>query len=100
MPECNGSVPPEKGPLQLIGIVDEIAKSVGTGPYANAETSPDAPLTKENLEETRNSLAEDVMRGDFDGEKQCEGKVRGCLSSSVWEEKLCFTYSLMNNCVC
>nr|XP_009930493.1 PREDICTED: ermin [Opisthocomus hoazin] len=74
MPECNGSVPPEKGPLQLIGIVDEIAKSVGTGPYANAETSPDAPLAKENLEETRNSLAEDVMRGDFDGEKQCEGK--------------------------
>ncbi|KFR07679.1 Ermin, partial [Opisthocomus hoazin] len=71
---CNGSVPPEKGPLQLIGIVDEIAKSVGTGPYANAETSPDAPLAKENLEETRNSLAEDVMRGDFDGEKQCEGK--------------------------
>ncbi|KAM9287150.1 ermin [Morus bassanus] len=74
MPECNGSVPPEKGPLQVIGVIDEIAKSVGTVPYANAEISPDAPPAKENQEENRNSLAEDIVRGDFDGEKQCEEK--------------------------
>ncbi|NXL11006.1 ERMIN protein, partial [Mesembrinibis cayennensis] len=80
MPECNGSVPSEKGPLQVIGVIDEIAKSVGTVPYANAEMSPDAPPAKENTEENRNSLAEDIVRGDFDGEKQCEGKVQGCLS--------------------
>ncbi|NWI22423.1 ERMIN protein, partial [Sula dactylatra] len=74
MPECNGSVPPEKGPLQVIGVIDEIAKSVGTVPYANAEISPDAPPAKENQEENRNSLAEDIVRGDFDGEKQCGEK--------------------------
>uniref|UniRef100_A0A8B9N3T3 Uncharacterized protein n=1 Tax=Accipiter nisus TaxID=211598 RepID=A0A8B9N3T3_9AVES len=74
MPECNGSVPPEKGPLQVIGVIDEIAKSVGTVPYVNAETSPDAPPAKENQEENRNSLAEDIVPGDFDGGKQCEGK--------------------------
>ncbi|NXF44791.1 ERMIN protein, partial [Oceanites oceanicus] len=97
MPECNGSVPPEKGPLQVIGVIDEIAKSVGTVPYANAEMSPDAPPAKENQEENRNSLAEDIGRGDFDGEKQCEGKVQGCLSLRVWKKKLCFMSSLMNN---
>lgn len=75
MPECNGSVPLEKGPLQVIGVIDEIAKSVGTVPYVNAETSPDAPPAKENREENRNSLAEDIVPGDFDGGKQCEGKV-------------------------
>ncbi|NXH78043.1 ERMIN protein, partial [Hydrobates tethys] len=74
MPECNGSVPPEKGPLQVIGVSDEIAKSVGTVPYMNAEIIPDAPPAKENHEENRNSLAEDIVRGDFDGEKQCEEK--------------------------
>lgn len=85
MPECNGSVAPEKGPLQVIGVIDEIAKSVGTVvPYTNAEMSPDAPPAKENQEENRNSLAEDIVHGDFDGEKQCEGKVQGCLSPSVW----------------
>ncbi|XP_064309366.1 ermin [Phalacrocorax carbo] len=72
MPECNGSVPPEKGPLQVIGVIEEIAKSVGTVPYMNAEISPDSPLATENQEENRNSLAEDTVRGDFDGEKQCE----------------------------
>ncbi|XP_030343623.1 ermin [Strigops habroptila] len=71
MPECNGSVPLEKGPLQVIG---EIAKSVGTVPYANAEMSPDAPHAEENQEENRNSLAEDIVHGDFDGEKQCKEK--------------------------
>ncbi|NWX42174.1 ERMIN protein, partial [Steatornis caripensis] len=74
MPECNGSVPPEKGPLQVVGIIDETAKSAGTVPHANAETSPDAPLAEENREENRNSLAEDIVRGDFDGDKQCEEK--------------------------
>ncbi|CAN0158224.1 unnamed protein product [Bubo scandiacus] len=74
MPECNGSVAPEKGPLQVIGVIDEIAKSVGTVPYANAETSPDAPPAEENQEENRNSLAEYTARGGFDGEKQCEEK--------------------------
>ncbi|KFQ96668.1 Ermin, partial [Nipponia nippon] len=71
---CNGSVPAEKGPLQLMGVIDEIANSVGTVPYANAEMSPDAPPAKENQEENRNSLAEDIVRGDFDGEKQCKEK--------------------------
>ncbi|KFM03380.1 Ermin, partial [Aptenodytes forsteri] len=71
---CNGSVPPEKGPLQVIGVIDEISKSVGTVPYVNAEMSSDAPPAKENQEENRNSLAEDIVRGDFDGEKQCEEK--------------------------
>ncbi|XP_014821999.1 PREDICTED: ermin [Calidris pugnax] len=69
MPECNGSVPPEKGPL-----IDEIANSVSTVPYANAETSPDASPVKENQQENRNSLSEDVVHGDFDGEKQCQDK--------------------------
>lgn len=94
MPECNGSVPPEKGPLQVIGVIDEIAKSVGTVPYTNAEMSPDAPLAEGNQDENRNSLAEDIVRGDFDGEKQCEGKVQGCLSLCVWKEKLCFCIAL------
>ncbi|KAK0687886.1 ERMIN protein, partial [Pygoscelis papua] len=97
MPECNGSVPPEKGPLQVISVIDEISKSVGTVPYVNAEMSSDAPPAKENQEENRNSLAEDIVRGDFDGEKQREGKVQDCLSLSVWKEKLYFMYSLMNN---
>ncbi|NXL62256.1 ERMIN protein, partial [Chordeiles acutipennis] len=73
MPQCNGSVPPEKGPLQVIEVIKEMADAVGTVPYANAGTSPDAPLAKENPEENRNSLAEDVTR-DSDGEKQCEEK--------------------------
>lgn len=76
VPKCNGSVSPEKGPLQVISAIDEIAKSVRTVPYANAETSPDAPPAKENWEENRNSLAEDIIHGDFGGEKQCEGKAR------------------------
>ncbi|NWX73155.1 ERMIN protein, partial [Alca torda] len=74
MPECNGSVPLEKGPLQVIGVIDEIAKSVGTVPYANAETSPNPPPAKENQEENRNSLAEDIVHGDCGGEKQREEK--------------------------
>ncbi|KFO73597.1 Ermin, partial [Cuculus canorus] len=71
---CNGSVPTEKGSLQVIAVMDEIAKSVGTVPYTNAEMSPDAPLAAENQEENRNSWAENVVRGDLDGVKQCEEK--------------------------
>ncbi|NXB04614.1 ERMIN protein, partial [Cnemophilus loriae] len=71
---CNGSVSPEDGPLQVIGGIDEIAKSVGTVPYANAETSPDTSPAKENLEENRNSLAEDITPENFAGEKRCQEK--------------------------
>ncbi|NXR77615.1 ERMIN protein, partial [Pycnonotus jocosus] len=74
MPECNGSVPLEDGPLQVIGGIEEIAKSVGTVPYANAETSPDTSPAKENLEENRNSLAEDITPENFAGEKRCQEK--------------------------
>ncbi|NXD94671.1 ERMIN protein, partial [Chaetorhynchus papuensis] len=74
MPACNGSVPPQDGPLQGIGGIDEIAKSVGTVPYANEETSPDTSPEKENLEENRNSLAEDIAPGNFAGEKRCQEK--------------------------
>ncbi|NWR35929.1 ERMIN protein, partial [Tachuris rubrigastra] len=80
MPACNGSVPAEDGPLQGIGVIDEIPKSVGMLPYANVETSPDAPPAKEALEENRNSLAEDIIPGDSAGEKPCQGTVQGCLS--------------------
>lgn len=100
MPECNGSVPLEDGPLQVIGGIEEIAKSVGTVPYANADTSPDTSPAKENLEENRNSLAEDITPENFAGEKRCQGIVWGCLSLGVGEEEFCFIYSLMNNGLC
>ncbi|NWR78934.1 ERMIN protein, partial [Centropus unirufus] len=74
VPECNGSIPSEKGSLPVIADVDEIARSVGMVPYTNTETSPDAPLAEEILEENRNSLAGDVVPGDLDGEKRCAGK--------------------------
>ncbi|XP_066046595.1 ermin [Chamaea fasciata] len=74
MPACNGSVPLEDGPLQVIGGIEEIAKSVGTVPYANAETSPDTSPEKENLEENRNLLAEDITPENFAGEKRCQEK--------------------------
>ncbi|NWZ00641.1 ERMIN protein, partial [Loxia curvirostra] len=79
MPACNGSLPPEDGPLQVIGGLEEIAKSLGTVPYANAETSPDTSPAKENLEENRNSLAEDITPENCAGEKRCQGIVQGCL---------------------
>ncbi|NXD26138.1 ERMIN protein, partial [Spelaeornis formosus] len=72
MPACNGSLPPEDGPLPVIGGIEEIAKSVGTVPYANAETSPDTSPAEENLEENRNSLAEDVTPKNFDAEERCQ----------------------------
>ncbi|NXS98859.1 ERMIN protein, partial [Jacana jacana] len=71
MPECNGNVVPEKGPLP---VIDELAKSVGPVPYPNAELSPETPPAKENQQESRNSLVEDVVHGDADGEKQCQDK--------------------------
>ncbi|XP_068051186.1 ermin [Anomalospiza imberbis] len=74
VPACNGSVPPEDGPLQVIGGLEEIAKSVGTVPYANAEMSPDTSPAKENLEESRNSLPEDITPESFAGEKRCQEK--------------------------
>ncbi|NWS69822.1 ERMIN protein, partial [Crotophaga sulcirostris] len=82
MPECNGSVPPEKGPLPVIAVIDEIAKSVGTVPYVNAETSPDIPLVEENQEENITSLEEDIDHGNLDGEKQCEGKFQHYIESA------------------
>ncbi|NXH09866.1 ERMIN protein, partial [Bucco capensis] len=74
MPKCNGSVAPEKGPLQAMGDMGDMAKSIGIVPYANADTGPDTPPKKENQEKTRNNLAEDLVHEDCDGEKQCEGK--------------------------
>ncbi|NXH90870.1 ERMIN protein, partial [Edolisoma coerulescens] len=86
MPACNGSVAPEDGPLQVISGIDEIPKSVGTVPYANAETSPDTSPAKETLEENRNSLTEDITPENFAGEKRCQGIVWGCMSLSVGRE--------------
>ncbi|XP_025964541.2 ermin [Dromaius novaehollandiae] len=75
-PQCNGTVTPtpERGPLQVVDILDGIAKPAGTAPCANAETGPDAPLTKETQEENRNSIAEKTICGSSDGEKQREEK--------------------------
>lgn len=100
MPACNGSVPLQDGPLQGIGGIEEIAKSVGTVPYANADTSPDTSPVKENLEENRNSLAEDITPENFAGEKRCQGMEWGCLSLGVGREEFCSIYSLMNNGMC
>ncbi|NXF90551.1 ERMIN protein, partial [Eubucco bourcierii] len=74
MPECNGSVAPEKGSLQAIGVVDERAKPVGTLPYLNAGTDLDAPPAREDQEENRHSLAEDTVQEHRNGEKQCKEK--------------------------
>ncbi|XP_062354519.1 ermin [Cinclus cinclus] len=74
MPACNGSLPREDGPLQVTGGIEEIPKSVGTVPYANADMSPDTSPAKESLEETRNSLAEDITPENFAGEKRCQEK--------------------------
>lgn len=103
MPECNGSVPPEQGPLPLIGATDETAKSVGTAPSVNAGGSPEAAPAEEDQEGNRNSLAAGRARGGCDGEEHCEGEVQGCLSSSVREAGLWFMHSLTNKgmcCVC
>ncbi|NXI33830.1 ERMIN protein, partial [Sterrhoptilus dennistouni] len=97
MPACNGSVPLQDGPLQAIGGIGEIAKSLGTVPYANAETSPDTSPAEENLEENRNSLAEDIAPENFAGEKRRQGMEWGCLSLSVGRGKFWFICSLMDN---
>ncbi|XP_051480145.1 ermin isoform X2 [Apus apus] len=83
MPECNGSAALEKGPCQAVGVIDGIADSVGTGPCGNAETGPDRLLGKGNQEENRDSLAEDVTRGDLDGREQCEGLGRAAGSGQT-----------------
>ncbi|NXC39244.1 ERMIN protein, partial [Penelope pileata] len=69
VPECNGSVAPEKGPPQADGIADGIAGAVGTVPCMDVST--DALLMKGNVEESRNALGEDTARGDIDGEEHC-----------------------------
>ncbi|KAM7017257.1 ermin [Passerculus sandwichensis] len=76
VPACNGSLPPpgEDGPLQGIGGLRETAKSLGTVPYANAETSPDTSPEQENLEENRNSLPEVATPENFAGEQRCQEK--------------------------
>ncbi|NWX57926.1 ERMIN protein, partial [Promerops cafer] len=74
MPACNGSAPPGDGPLRPIGGIEDIAKSVGTVPHANAETSPDTSPAKESLEENRNSLAEDITPENCAGEERCQEK--------------------------
>ncbi|XP_014746088.1 PREDICTED: ermin [Sturnus vulgaris] len=74
MPACNGSLPPGHGPLQITGGIEEIPNSVGTVPYANADTSPDTSPAKESPEETRNSLAEDITPESSAGEKRCQEK--------------------------
>ncbi|NXX43148.1 ERMIN protein, partial [Tricholaema leucomelas] len=74
MPECNGSVAPEKGSLQAIGDIDERDKPVGTLPYLNAGTSLDTPPVGGDQEEKRNSLAEDTVQEHGDGEKRCKEK--------------------------
>ncbi|NXQ65813.1 ERMIN protein, partial [Quiscalus mexicanus] len=74
MPACNGSLPPQDGPLQVIGGLQEIAKSLGTVPFANAETSPDTSPAEENLEENINSLPEDIAPENFAGEQRCQEK--------------------------
>lgn len=75
MPACNGSVAAEKGPFQVIGVIDEAAKSAGTVPCANAGSSPDASPEAANPAENRRSLP-----GDCGAEKLREGNVRGRLS--------------------
>ncbi|XP_053900518.1 ermin [Malaclemys terrapin pileata] len=72
--EYNGNVPPEKTQLQVIDIIDEIAKSVGTVPCENAETSLEAPLKKENQEDNKNLVEDNTICGALDGEKQCKEK--------------------------
>ncbi|XP_057884219.1 ermin [Melospiza georgiana] len=76
MPACNGSLPPpgQDGPLLGIGGLQETAKSLGTVPYANAETSPDTSPEQENLEENRNSLPEVATPENFAGEQRCQEK--------------------------
>ncbi|XP_054134326.1 ermin [Melozone crissalis] len=76
MPACNGSLAPlgKDGPLQGIGGLQETAKSLGTVPYVNAETSPDTSPEQENLEENRNSLPEDATPENFAGEQRCQEK--------------------------
>ncbi|XP_054237240.1 ermin [Indicator indicator] len=74
MPECNGSLAPEKGPLRGVEVIDERAKPAGTGPYLTTDTSLNTPPAGENQQENRNSLAQGIVHELLDGEKQCEEK--------------------------
>ncbi|XP_067405988.1 ermin [Emydura macquarii macquarii] len=74
IPEYYGNVSPEKAQLQVIDIIDEIAKSVGTVPCENAGISPEALLKNENQEDNKNSVENNTISGALDGEKQCEEK--------------------------
>ncbi|XP_074858064.1 ermin [Carettochelys insculpta] len=74
VPEYNGTVPPEKAQLQVIDIIDEIAKSAGTVPHENAEINPEAPLPKETQEANKNSVEDHVICGALDGEDQHKEK--------------------------
>ncbi|XP_006125722.2 ermin [Pelodiscus sinensis] len=74
IPEYNGTVPPEKAQLQLIDIIDEIAKSAVTVLCENSETSPEASLKKENQEANKHSEEDNTICGALDGEKQCKEK--------------------------
>ncbi|XP_064022430.1 ermin [Pogoniulus pusillus] len=74
VPECNGSVAPEKGSLPATGVIDERAKPVGTLPYLNAGTSLATPPARGDQEEKRNSLAEDTVQEHGDGEERCKEK--------------------------
>ncbi|XP_019410226.1 PREDICTED: ermin [Crocodylus porosus] len=72
--EYNGNVPPEKTRFHVIDIIDEIAKSVGSVPRENAETSSEAPFLKENPEEIKNSLEDSTTCEAPEGKQQCEEK--------------------------
>ncbi|XP_056352735.1 ermin [Oenanthe melanoleuca] len=77
VPACNGSLPPLPGGSQ------EIPKSLGTVPYANADTSPDTSPAKESLEETRNSLAEDIAPENFAGCQEKREESAGTLQQGA-----------------
>ncbi|NXG50344.1 ERMIN protein, partial [Psilopogon haemacephalus] len=68
MPECNGSLAPEKAS----GALDGRAEPVGTLPYLKAATSLDAPPARGDQEENANSVA--AVQEHRDGEEQCKGR--------------------------
>lgn len=79
LPACNGTAAPQEGLPLADCITDGITGAVGTVPCVEAGVQPGALLAKGNVEESGNSLAEDVARGDCDGEERCGGNVRCCL---------------------
>lgn len=79
LPACNGTAAPQEGLPLADGITDGITGAVGTVPCVEAGAQPGTLLAKGNVEESGNSSAEDVARGDCDGEQRCRGNVRCCL---------------------